>query len=102
MSKEEAKTLIERFAAFGVKAGNFWGPKKQVAGVKIAAKDCEQALKSLDGAVVGAVKAFMLANTDLELADVDTALEGAESAEDALTALVRLVASGALNEVAKG
>jgi hypothetical protein len=102
MSKDEAKTLIERFAAFGIKVGNFWGKNKTVVGVKIAAKDCEQALKSLDNAVVGAVKAFMLVNTDLEVADVQEALQGVETAEDALSALVRLVASGALNEVVKG
>jgi hypothetical protein len=102
MSKEEAKTLIEQFKAFGIKAGNHWGPNKTVAGVKIPVKDAEVVLNKLQNGVVAAVEAFMLANTDLEAADVQEALEGVESAEDALTALVRLVASGALNDTVKG
>ena len=102
MSKEEAKTLIEQFKAFGIKAGNHWGPNKTVAGVKIPVKDAEVVLNKLQNGVVAAVEAFMLANTDLSELDVRDELKDAETAEDALTALVRLAASGALNGVVKG
>lgn len=94
MSKEQAQVLIERFKAFGIKAGNFWGPKKTVAGVKIAAKDAEQALASLDNAVLSAVRAFVEANTDLEASEVGEALNGAQSATEALTALVTMAGDG--------